>query len=94
MTNTSLRPDAEAHLRAAARRRLEAEAGSWRFLALWGVLALLFVAIWAVSSPGGYFWPVWPIIGVGIGVAFSFFESYGSRRITEERVDAELARMR
>ena len=92
MTNSSSSADVD--LRGAARRRLEARAGSWRFLALWAVLAVLFVGIWAVSSPGGYFWPVWPIIGVGIGVASSFFESYGARRIGEDRVDAELARMR
>lgn len=91
MTNLDPIP---ADLRTVARRRLEARAGSWRFLVLWGVLTVLFLGIWAVTSPGGYFWPVWPILGVGIGVAFSFFESYGAGRITEDRVDAELARMR
>lgn len=92
MTNFDSASDTD--LRATARRRLEARANSWRFLALWGVLTALFVGLWAITSPGEYFWPVWPILGIGIGVAFSFFESYGSRRITEERIDAELARMR
>ena len=32
------------------------------------VMALL-VAIWAITSPGGYFWPIWPMLGWGIGVA-------------------------
>ena len=85
---------ADTDLRAAARRRLEAKANSWRFLGLWVVLGALFTVLWAITSPGGYFWPVWPILGVGIGVAFSFFESYGRRRITEERIDAEIARIR
>jgi hypothetical protein len=30
----------------------------------------LLVIIWAVGG-GGYFWPVWPIAGWGIGVAFN-----------------------
>ena len=32
------------------------------------VMALL-VAIWLLTSPGGYFWPVWPMLGWGIGLA-------------------------
>ncbi len=32
------------------------------------VMALL-VAIWALTSPGGYFWPIWPMLGWGIGLA-------------------------
>ncbi len=32
------------------------------------VMALL-VAIWALTTPGGYFWPVWPMLGWGIGLA-------------------------
>jgi hypothetical protein len=29
---------------------------------------LLLVAIWAVTMPGGYFWPVWPLLGWGVGL--------------------------
>ena len=32
------------------------------------VMAML-VAIWALTTPGGYFWPVWPMLGWGIGLA-------------------------
>lgn len=32
------------------------------------VMALL-VAIWLLTTPGGYFWPVWPMLGWGIGLA-------------------------
>jgi len=34
------------------------------------VLVMLFlVVIWAVTDFGGYFWPIWPILGWGLGVA-------------------------
>ncbi len=34
------------------------------------VLVMLFlIAIWAVTG-GGYFWPIWPMLGWGLGVAF------------------------
>ncbi|MCC7367562.1 MAG: DUF1707 domain-containing protein [Chloroflexi bacterium] len=29
----------------------------------------LLVVIWALTSPGGYFWPIWPALGWGIGLA-------------------------
>jgi hypothetical protein len=36
------------------------------------VMAML-VAIWALTTPGGYFWPVWPMLGWGIGLASHAF---------------------
>lgn len=32
------------------------------------VMALL-VTIWLLTTPGGYFWPVWPMVGWGFGLA-------------------------
>jgi len=45
------------------RRSLRSHAGSY-FL----VMGLL-VAIWLLTSPGHYFWPIWPMLGWGIGLA-------------------------
>lgn len=41
----------------------------WRVTGLvpWAVMAVVFVVIWALTG-AGYFWPVWPIAGWGIGV--------------------------
>jgi hypothetical protein len=33
------------------------------------VMALL-VAIWLLTDPGGYFWPIWPMLGWGFGLAW------------------------
>lgn len=41
----------------AARRELPRRVVSWLGL------VLLLVGIWAVTTPGGYFWPIWPILG-------------------------------
>jgi hypothetical protein len=38
------------------------------------------VAIWAVSDFGGYFWPIWPILGWGLAVALQAAATYGGRR--------------
>ena len=50
------------HHRHGGRRSLRGHAGSY-FM----VMGLL-VAIWLLTSPGHYFWPIWPMLGWGIGL--------------------------
>jgi hypothetical protein len=35
----------------------------------YGLVMAMLVAIWLLTSPGGYFWPIWPMLGWGIGLA-------------------------
>lgn len=53
------------------------ERAEWRrsTLSTWAVFAVFFVILWAVTG-GGYFWPVFPILGWGIGVAVSGIQAY------------------
>jgi Domain of unknown function (DUF1707)/2TM domain len=46
-------------------RRLALDPAVRTYLA---VMALLWL-IWLVTSPGGYPWPIWPMLGWGLGVA-------------------------
>jgi hypothetical protein len=39
----------------------------------------LLVVIWALTNFGGYFWPVWAMIGWGIGLGSHAFAVYGPR---------------
>jgi Domain of unknown function (DUF1707)/2TM domain len=43
----------------------------------------LLVVIWALTGLG-YFWPVWPILGWGIGLASHAFAAYGPRADEDE----------
>ncbi len=43
----------------------------------WAVFAVFFVILWAVTG-AGYFWPVFPILGWGIGVAIGGIKAYSS----------------
>jgi hypothetical protein len=56
-----------------------------------GVFAIIVcVVIWAIGD-GGYFWPVWVIFGVAIGVVAQGWKAYGpSNRITEADVQREM----
>ena len=49
------------------RRRSGLETSVRVHLRTYLVVNVLLIAIWAASG-GGYFWPIWPILGWGIGV--------------------------
>ncbi len=52
----------------------------------------MLVVIWAVTG-GDFFWPVFPILGWGIGVAANAWDVYGRKPITEEEIRREQQRM-
>lgn len=53
------------------------------------------VVIWAVTSDGDtIFWPIFPIVGWGIGLAANAWEVYGRRPITEDEIRREADRLR
>ena len=54
------------------------------------VIALLMV-IWAVSG-AGFFWPIFPIVGTGIALAFQAWGVFGERPITEDEIGREMDR--
>jgi hypothetical protein len=51
------------------------------------------VVIWAVTG-AGFFWPVFPILGWGIGVAANAWDVYGRKPITEDQIRRETERLR
>ena len=51
------------------------------------------ISIWAITTPGGFFWPMFPILGWGIGLAFNIWDVY-SPRPSEDRIRREMDRLR
>ncbi len=52
------------------------------------------VALWAVTSRG-YFWPIWPMLGWGIGLLFHGLSlRWADSEPTQAQIDAEAARIR
>jgi hypothetical protein len=81
-------------LRSAAKKRLKAQHDFKQFLAVWGAVSVLLVVIWLLTGAWGYFWPIWPIFVMGIAVLFVGLDAYGpSKHITEDAIDAEVARL-
>ena len=50
------------------------------------------VAIWAITNRHGFFWPVFPIVGWGIGVVMNAWDVYWRRDITEADIQHEIER--
>jgi 2TM domain len=60
-------------------------------LLLYLVVNAFLVAIWAMTGTG-YFWPIWSIVGWGIGVFFHGWDVY-ARPPSEERIRKEMRRL-
>jgi hypothetical protein len=50
------------------------------------------VVIWVVTDAHGFFWPVFPIVGWGIGVVMNTWDVYWRPRITEHDIQREMER--
>lgn len=71
-------------------RRIQAKHGFRSHLAVYLAVNALLVLIWALVSVG-YFWPIWPILGWGIGVVAHGVSVYARpKEITEAQIDREL----
>jgi hypothetical protein len=51
-----------------------------------------FVVIWAVVGVHGFFWPIFPIAGWGIGVVMNAWDVYWRHPITEQDIQREIER--
>ena len=59
-------------------------------LAVYFLVNAFLVFIWAINT-SDYFWPMWPMLGWGIGViAHAVVVGVGTSQITEERIAREI----
>ena len=77
--------------RSAAIERLKAKRDFRTDVFAYVVINALLVVIWAATG-GGYFWPIWVMIGWGIGVIFHAWTVFGQQPITESDVQREMDR--
>ena len=77
--------------REAAVKRLRAKRSFKTHLAVYLIVNTLLVVIWAASGQG-YFWPIWPIAGWGVGLAFNAWSAYFERPISEDEIRREMER--
>ncbi|MDO8108461.1 2TM domain-containing protein [Isoptericola sp. b441] len=78
--------------RYAAYKRVKARRDLAGHAVAYVVVNAFLVIVWWLTSPGGYFWPVWVLAGWGIGLVLNAWDVLGRRPISEEDVDRELRR--
>jgi hypothetical protein len=83
----------ETDLRKQARVRLEKRRDFKTHVFIYLAVNAGLVAIWAITGADGLFWPIFPILGWGIGLAANAWDVYGRKPITEADVDREAERL-
>ena len=86
-------PDSEQELRKLAVSRLKKKRDFSTHVAIYLIVNAMLVGIWAVTG-AGFFWPIFPILGWGIGVGANAWDVYGRKPITEEEIAREAERLR
>lgn len=82
------------HERERALKRLTAKREFRTHLTVYWLVMTLLMAIWLITTGWGeYFWPIWPMLGWGLGVAIHGATVYLDREPSEEEIAAEVARL-
>ena len=78
------------------RKRLKKQQEFKQFLTVWIGVSVMLTLFWLFTNPLAFFWPIFPILGMGLGAFFQWREAYGEppREITEADIDAEIQRIR
>ena len=83
----------EQELREQAIQRLKKKRDFKTHVLIYVAVNAFLVVIWAVTS-AGFFWPIFPILGWGIGVLANAWDVYGRKPISEEEIRREADRLR
>jgi 2TM domain len=80
-------------LRRRAIRHLKKKRDFQAHLLVYTLVNTFLVVIWAVTG-AHFFWPIFPIVGWGIGVVMNAWDVYRSEDPDEEQIRAEMERLK
>lgn len=80
-------------LRERAVKRLRKQRDFRAHLLVYVLVNAFLVAIWAMTNLHGFFWPVFPIVGWGIGVVMNAWDAYRRDDFDEGRIRREMQRL-
>ena len=83
-------PGTDARTQAVA--RIKAKRRVWTSGATFLVVEAGLIVIWALTTPNGHFWPIWPAIGFVLAFGSQAWNAYGGRAISEEQIQREIDR--
>jgi hypothetical protein len=92
MTSNLTAPDDA--LRERAVKRLKKRRDFYGHVLVYTLVNTFLVVIWAVTGDGGFFWPIFPMVGWGIGVVMNAWDVFGGGdEFDEERIHREMQRL-
>jgi hypothetical protein len=80
-------------LRERAIKRLKKRRDFSGHLLVYVLVNAFLVVIWAMTDPNGFFWPVFPIVGWGVGVVMNAWDVYRNDEFDEEQIRREIERL-
>jgi hypothetical protein len=80
-------------LRERAIKRLKKRRDFYGHLLVYFLVNAFLVVIWALTDVHGFFWPVFPIVGWGIGVVMNAWDVFRYEEFGEEEIRREIMRL-
>jgi hypothetical protein len=85
-------PPPSGELREAAVKQLRKKRDLQAHVLAYVMVNLLLNGVWLLTTPGGFYWPVFPLLGWGIGLAFNVWDVYAPSP-TEGQIQKEMQRL-
>jgi 2TM domain len=80
-------------LRQQALRSIKAKRDFRTHVFVYVAVNLFLVGVWAFTG-ARFFWPIFPMLGWGIGLSIHAWEAYRGDRVTEDQIQREMRRLR
>lgn len=90
---SSSEPARDTEIRDRAVKRLKKRRDFHAHLLIYALVNGFLVVIWALTSPGAFFWPIFPIVGWGIGVVMNAWDVYFNDDFSEQKIEREIGRI-
>jgi hypothetical protein len=75
----------------AAIKRIRAKRAFGLHAMVYVAVNLFLIVVWALTGRGD-FWPIWPVLGWGVGLAVHYWTVFFKRPISEEEIRREMQR--
>lgn len=86
-------PDQAAASREQAIKRLKKRRDFYGHVLVYVLVNGFLTAIWAVTNAGGFFWPIFPMLGWGIAVVLNAWDVYRVDAFSEVQIQREIQRL-
>jgi len=77
-----------------AKKRVEAKRSVTIHFMTYVIIMVFLTAIYWVTDTGGYFWPIWPMMGWGVGVAIHAATVFASLKNFDSEVEKEFIKLK